>query len=91
MFVFSFFLKYILQYFQCTRTSVIVLLIYLYITEACGNPEPINNGRVVISGRTPGSNATYLCDDHYQLVGNATVVCRLDSQWLGEVPKCKGT
>ena len=67
------------------------MLTYVCITEACGNPEPLNNGRVVISGRTPGSNATYLCDDHYQLIGNATVVCQLDSQWDGEVPKCKGT
>lgn len=60
-----------------------------YNTEPCGDPVPINNGKVIISGRTPGSNATYLCNDHYQLIGNAAIVCQSDSQWLGTVPKCK--
>ena len=61
----------------------------VYIIEPCGNPATINNGEVIISGLTPGSNAIYLCNDHYQLIGNATVVCQSDSHWLGEVPKCK--
>ena len=42
-----------------------------------------------MSDRTPGSIATYLCNDHYQLNGNATIVCQSDSHWLGKVPKCK--
>lgn len=57
--------------------------------EPCVNPPSLNNGKVIVSGRTPGSNATYLCKDRYRLVGNSTVVCQPDSQWLGEVPKCK--
>ena len=67
------------------------MLLCICITEACGDPNPINNGKVVISGRIPGSNATYSCNDRYRLVGNATLLCQPDSQWLGEVPKCKGS
>ena len=59
------------------------------ITEPCGDPTSINNGKVIVSGRTPGSNATYLCDEHHQLIGNATLICQSDSHWLGTVPKCK--
>ena len=69
----------------------VYMLPHGYIIEPCGDPAQINNGRVIISGRTPGSNATYLCNDHYRLVGNATVVCHSDSHWIGEVPKCKRT
>lgn len=64
--------------------------LYDYFVEPCVDPAPLNNGKVIVSGRTPGSNATYSCNDHYRLIGNPTVVCQSDSQWLGVVPKCRG-
>ena len=72
-------------------TYVTQVLLHGYIIEPCGNPATINNGEVIISGRTPGSDATYVCNDHYQLIGNAMIICQSDSHWLGEVPKCKST
>ena len=62
--------------------------IIIYV-EPCDNPPTIKNGMVVMSDQTPGSIATYVCNDHYQLNGNATIVCQSDSYWLGKVPKCK--
>ncbi|XP_076332272.1 CUB and sushi domain-containing protein 1-like [Tachypleus tridentatus] len=37
---------------------------------------------------TPGSFATYICDDGYELFGEARRVCSPDGTWKGEVPFC---
>lgn len=66
-------------------------MLHYYVIEPCGNLPPLTNGKVIISGRTPGSTATYLCNEHYRLIGNATIICQSNSQWLGVAPKCKST
>ncbi|XP_065894463.1 complement receptor type 2-like isoform X2 [Dysidea avara] len=57
--------------------------------KPCVDPPLIANGQVIISGRTPSSNATYSCNDHFKLVGNAVLSCQTNSQWSGRAPKCK--
>ena len=50
-------------------------------------------GTVSITGRTPGSVATYMCNPGYVLVGNRTRLCEeLDvdaADWSGEAPICQ--
>ena len=49
----------------------------------------IDNGTVMMTGRTQGSNATYTCNDSYQLTGgNATRTCMDTGLWSGEEPTC---
>jgi len=69
--------------------NLMQILFMYFIIEPCGNPTSIKNGEVTVSGRIPRSNATYFCDNNYQLIGNPTVICHSNSHWIGKVPKCK--
>uniref|UniRef100_UPI00398EE43F sushi, von Willebrand factor type A, EGF and pentraxin domain-containing protein 1 n=1 Tax=Pristiophorus japonicus TaxID=55135 RepID=UPI00398EE43F len=55
----------------------------------CPQPELIGNGIVDIQGLTYLSNAVYTCKPGFRLIGNATVVCGEDGEWLGGRPICK--
>ena len=51
-------------------------------------PVP-DNGTVMMTGQTQGSNATYTCNDSYQLTGgNSTRTCMDTGLWSGEEPTC---
>ena len=50
--------------------------------------DPVN-GEVSWNGLSPGSVATYTCDDGHVLEGNSTRVCMDDRQWSGEPPICR--
>lgn len=53
------------------------------------NPE---NGMVKLTGeRTVGSQAWYLCNPGYILVGSESRTCQDNLQWTPEVPTCKRT
>ena len=52
-----------------------------------GAPE---NGDVTLSGTTFGSEATYECDEGFELVGEATRVCEATGEWSGDEPVCDG-
>lgn len=49
------------------------------------------NGRVVLMGRTVGSQATYDCNEGFNLEGNETRTCQSDGMWSGNEPTCEGT
>ena len=51
-------------------------------------PDPAN-GNVELSGRTPGSTATYSCVRGYRLVGDETRTCQDDGEWSGREPVCE--
>jgi len=47
------------------------------------------NGRVVLMGRTVGSQATYDCNEGLNLEGNETRTCQPDGMWSGNEPTCE--
>ena len=56
----------------------------------CETLEDIDNGSVSMTGVTPGSTATYNCNQDYQLKGPATRTCLSDGTWSGMEPTCIG-
>jgi hypothetical protein len=56
--------------------------------EKCPSLGLITNGRLSVTGSTPGSNATYICYEGYVLVGNATRICLDSGVWSGTDPQC---
>lgn len=38
----------------------------------------------------PGKNLSFSCNPGFALTGVATLTCRQDATWSGEVPKCMG-
>ena len=56
---------------------------------SCGQLNDPVNGKVVVSGTTPGSTATYSCNDGFQLFGNTVRECQSNGHWSGSTPSCK--
>ena len=54
----------------------------------CGNLQNPRFGRVVLTGTTFGSTATYSCQKGYILVGGSTRTCQANGQWSGQAPVC---
>ncbi|XP_010150351.1 PREDICTED: sushi, von Willebrand factor type A, EGF and pentraxin domain-containing protein 1-like, partial [Eurypyga helias] len=59
------------------------------IPVECPQPEEIQNGIVDVQGLTFLSTALYTCKSGFELVGNTTILCGEDGQWLGGRPACK--
>ena len=55
----------------------------------CPNLADPANGAVNVSGRSSGDIATYVCIRGFELVGAATLVCRLDGMWNADPPVCR--
>ena len=53
--------------------------------ESLSNPA---NGMVTVTGLTPGSIATYTCNNAYQLLGNDTRTCDSNGLWTNMEPTC---
>ena len=56
----------------------------------CPNLRDPDNGQVTVTGRTPTSTATYVCDSGYLLDGVETRVCQNNGRWSGRPPVCTG-
>ena len=61
----------------------------------CDDPEPPENGEVIIHGNSAGDTLTYKCDIGYNLVGEATATCTEVKPGKmafepKKTPKCKG-
>ena len=50
--------------------------------------EDLMDGKVFITGNTPGSITHYMCQDNYVLDGNQVRQCLPDGTWSGDTPKC---
>ena len=48
----------------------------------------IPNVMLCYTGLTPGSTATYSCDEGYELSGSGQLVCQDDGTWDGPAPTC---
>lgn len=61
-----------------------------HITAAFQCPElfDVPNGEVELSGRTPGSTATYTCNFGFVLQGDSQRVCMENETWSGQPPTC---
>jgi len=55
----------------------------------CGNLQNPLFGKVVLTGTTFGSSATYSCQRGYILVGGSTRTCQDNGQWSGVAPVCR--
>ena len=56
----------------------------------CGPLNNPGNGRVVLTGTTFGSTATYSCQKGFALVGSSTRTCQANRVWSGQAPVCQG-
>jgi len=56
----------------------------------CGTPSTISNGDVTYSTTTYGADATYTCDDGYNMTNPAEAVrsCGQYGYWSGSLPLC---
>ena len=87
---------YILVCISCFDISIDCTLQALGVTAAapsseCGEEEitaSISNGTLCYTGLTPGSTATYSCDNGYELNGSGSLVCQDDGTWDGLAPTC---
>ena len=57
-------------------------------TDRFVNSLPICNGVVCYNISTAMSEAVYICDDNFYLMGEATRVCQNDGNWNGRIPQC---
>ena len=48
----------------------------------------LDNGRVSISGLTPGSTAQYMCNNGYIIVGSSIRTCLPSGAWSDTDPAC---
>ncbi len=56
---------------------------------SCDPLMDIRSGKVVLTGTTVGSTATYSCNKGYVLFGEQTRTCQYSGQWSGEEPYCE--
>ena len=76
-----------LMFFAITTSSFSGICILILVVECASLPNPAN-GVVTVTGLTPGSVATYICDDSYQLIGGDTRTCNSNGLWTNLEPFC---
>ena len=55
----------------------------------CDELPDLGNGNITVTGQTEGSDATYTCNDGYQLTGgNSIRTCVDTGMWSGQEPTC---
>jgi len=76
------------------RFSVFVILLEaIKITGIqCGFPAEIPHGGYQLLNGTVGylSRVLYSCDEGYELIGRAQLMCDIDERWNGPPPRCEG-
>ena len=80
------FITYILIYFTIL---LVIHITYVHTASQCPDLQNPNNGRVIISGTTIGSVASYICDDGYVIDGLNTRICQDQQTWSGSEPQCR--
>lgn len=60
----------------------------MYTVIKCPELRDPDNGRVEVSGNTPGSTAIYRCNPPYMIVGTNTRTCQNNGEWSGRAPVC---
>ena len=60
----------------------------LTATISCPPLEHPANGLVTLEENSPGSVATYSCDEDHSLLGSATSLCQSNGAWSNQPPTC---
>ena len=70
--------------------SIFALHITLVVHQGCPSFEIPQNGRLdpTKDWYDPGDIVTLFCDQGFDVVGDAAVVCSSAQTWHGEIPKC---
>ncbi|KAK6179269.1 hypothetical protein SNE40_011671 [Patella caerulea] len=55
----------------------------------CDEPPILRFGAVLADSRVVGSEAKYVCDDGFRLVGSVNLVCEESGRWEGEMSYCE--
>ena len=63
----------------------------LTATVSCPPLEPPANGFVTPEGNSPGSVATYSCNEDHSLLGSATSQCQSNGAWSNQPPTCSNS
>ena len=77
----------------CCMFDIFSTTCYLsvFVALMCPPLDAPGNGTVVWTGLTPGSIATYSCNDGYALIGVKTRECQSDESWSDVPPTCECT
>ena len=58
------------------------------LTALCPDLGDPDNGMVTQFGNSAGDNATYVCDEEYELVGAPVLNCQSNGMWDNPPPTC---
>lgn len=77
---------------KCPFCHVAHLFTAPHLFSDCGNPFPPVNGEVIYNETIYGSDAQYICNTGFELVGSKAVTCREDELWseTGQYCRLKG-
>jgi len=66
------------------------IIVITFAVVDCGTPSTISNGNVSSPSTTYGAEATYTCDDGYNMTNPAEAVrsCSQYGYWFGSLPLC---
>ena len=67
-----------------------MIFYFLYSAIECSELMDPINGSVMVTTRTVGAMATYMCNTSFTLVGNESRLCLEIGIWSGEAPTCEG-
>ncbi|CAH1105370.1 unnamed protein product [Psylliodes chrysocephalus] len=57
----------------------------------CGYPGSIRNGYITGKRYFFQDKISYICYEGYNMIGNSTIMCNENGQWVTEKPRCIGT
>ena len=82
--------RYIVQWDACMCAIIIIIISMYPLTATIGCPplEHPANGLVTLEGNSPGSVATYSCNESHSLLGSATSQCQSNEAWSNQPPTC---
>ena len=55
---------------------------------SCGNPPPVQNGKLNFTGTSYNSTAHYTCNEGYDLNTDPVKRCTAKKRWDGLTPRC---
>ena len=68
--------------------SCVLLIAGIFFALDCLNLTSPSNGQVSLTAATPGSVATYTCDNGYEVVGASVRECQANGSWSEDEPVC---
>ena len=60
------------------------------VLATCKKILSITNGQVITNGIRVGDIVSFVCNPHYELMGEKVLRCMNTGQWNASEPKCEG-